>query len=213
MLRELAMHPPRWPAGGFSYHDPAAAHMVSIMQSLDARPPTLSAVRDIIFLPNTDPNKRRSCAFEQLLRRQTTDGGNHNFFVPFPHGGRFLTGKVNFSETGVAIITEALRAVVRAEVETVLVAPLSQQVDRLNAANGAMSITTPGIVVHGDRYFDTVCPFTPEGVRMVVALLQAALGNPGSKYAIFYANAEVDPPLARGRLASVLINPIVGWTN
>ncbi|KAK7698601.1 hypothetical protein SLS64_012340 [Diaporthe eres] len=123
VLSELALHPPTWPAAGFSADDPATAHMFAIMQSLETRPPRPSSVEDIIILPTTNAAMRQHRPFEQLLRRRVTDGGNHNFFLPFPDHPGDMIGKVAFSKTGLAIMIEALRAVVRGYGETVSIAP------------------------------------------------------------------------------------------
>lgn len=211
VLSKLALHPPQWPAAGFANDDPAIAHMVAIMQSLEARPPSPSPAEDIILLPTIDPKKREQKLFEQLLRRRVTDGGNYNFFLPFAEFPGDMIGKVDFSKTGLAIMTEALRAVVRGYGETTSIAPLSQHVDRLNAANGVMDFVKPR--KDDGVHFAFVRPFTPEGVRTVSAALQAALRHPASKYAIFYAHAVAGPSLRRRMGACFEVYPIIGWSN
>ena len=208
VLSELALHRPRRPAGGFADDDPATANMVAILQSLEAQPPTPTAVRDIILLPTTNPNKRRFYPFEQLLRRRMTDGANYNFFLPFPYCQGDMMGKVDFSETGLTIITESMRAVVRGYGETMPVAPLGQH---LNAADDVARFVRPREL--DQIHYSNVCPFTPGGIRTVAAILQAALRRPGSEHALFYAHGVTDPSLKRRLVVCIKVHPIVGWRN
>lgn len=211
VLSELALHPPTWPAAGFADDDPAAAHMIAIMQSLETRPPRPNAVEDIIILPTTNAAMRQYRPFEQLLRRQVTDGGNHNFFLPFPDHPGEMIGKVGFSMAGLAIMIEALRAVVRGYGDTMSIAPLSQHVDRLNAANGTMHFVTPR--KWDQLHYCDIYPFTPEGARTAAAALQAALRHPAYKYGLFYATGVADPSLKRTMVACLEVHPIQGWSN
>lgn len=211
VLSELTLNPPPWPAGRFPDADPAIAHMVDILQSFDTRSVKASAIEDIIVIPTADEHERNIRPFAQLYRRSTSGGRHYNFLHPRPDRPKEIMGKVDFSKVGLTIIIQALRAIVSSYEETIPIPPLSQMVDRLNAEDDAMDYRRPRdyIRVHYAR----VNPFTPEGVRTAVAVLQAAIRQSSSGYAVFHASTIDCPALERQLFAFLELRSMIGWSD
>jgi hypothetical protein len=192
MLSELAQHPLDWPADGFADDDPAAAHMAEILQSLDTLAVRPCAVEDIIITRTTDEKDRKDRPFEQLSRRGVAGGGDGNFFLPNPSDPGNMTGKVDCSKTGLTVIMQALREVVRNHGEAMSISPSSHQADQLDAANGAMSFTQPNKLENSQTYGAVVDPFTPKGARTAAAALQLAARDSTGDHVIFCALAVLE---------------------
>lgn len=211
VLSELALHPPSWPADGFADDDPAALNMVDILHSFDLRSVRPSAAEDFIIYPPTNHIR----PFYQLSRRQTADGSNYNFLFSNPDEPGQMVGKVDFSKTGLTIILQAIRLTVRNNGGPMPFSPLSQHVDRLNAATGAMEYVRPKYSETEHCYCASVNPFTPEGVRTAAAVLQAAARDSSCDYALFNVFSVLDVILnTRGKLeACIAVFPMIGWQN
>lgn len=206
VLSELALHPPSWPADGFADDDPATTYMVDILHSFDMRSVRLSAAEDFMIYPPQGPNDREGRglrAFDQLTRRRIANSSNSNFLIRYHSYVGDMVGKVYFSKTGLTIILQALRSVLKNNGD---IPSLSQHVDRLNAGNSAMIYPRPVHLESSQFYHAYIDPFAPEGARTAVAALQAAVRNSSYNYALFRAHIDLNTiPHGPGQFAFLAV--------